>query len=185
MLCRHCKFSHLDLKELLKHYRLHHWHHVDRLLQCVFIDCVCTFKSKSALKTHLSRFHPQSKPKKTEACATVKCDICEFSEVCDETTYFKHLTGHLTDKITVSCPFMNCNFKGNIPETFHHAHHRYIFLNTFFYTNVYIFIIMRMMASIFALQLFRTRKAPVPISLDSPSMMRMAESLCPLPTALL
>ena len=53
-----------------------------------------------------------------------------------------------------------------------------IFFKThYFYTNVYIFIIVGTMASIFALQLFRTRKAAVSISLDSPSMMRMVESL--------
>lgn len=118
MLCRHCKFSHPDLKELLKHYRLHHWHHVDGLLQCVFIDCVCTFKTKSALKTHLSRSHLQSQPKRRKDCATIKCDICEFNEVCDEKTFFNHLTGHLNDKISVTCPFINCTHKATIPGTF-------------------------------------------------------------------
>ena len=118
MLCRHCKFFHPDLKELLKHYRLHHWHHVDGLLRCVFIDCVCTFKTKSALKSHLSRSHPQSQPKRIGECVTIKCDICEFNEVCDEKTFFNHLASHLKDKITVACPFINCNYKANISGTF-------------------------------------------------------------------
>lgn len=117
MLCRHCKFNSPNPSQLLKHYHLKHWHHsARRTLHCIYIDCVYTFKPSGALKAHLSRFH--CRLTEEEQSGTFRCDLCDFTDICTQKTFFTHLGSHLKTHEVVKCPFKNCVFQTNVHSTF-------------------------------------------------------------------
>jgi len=121
MQCRYCKFSNSDPEVLVKHYRLRHGQgHKGTNWPCLYSDCVCSFRTQSALKSHLSRCHTCRTIR--QVILTFKCDLCEFENVCSETIYFRHLNGHLKRHETVQCPFSGCEYKTNRLSNF--ASHR-------------------------------------------------------------
>lgn len=110
MQCKNCKFSHSDSEVLLKHYRLHHGQGLpEKNWPCLYLDCVCSFKTSGALKLHLARFHTQAV---SQINTTFKCELCAFRNTC-ESSFFSHLFGHLRSHETVSCPFKGCQYKTN------------------------------------------------------------------------
>lgn len=114
MQCKICKFTHSSQDVLLKHTRLRHGGEVT--WNCFYDNCVCTFKTRSALKSHLTRIHNRSR--KHQGNWTFLCDLCDFNEFCTEIHYFAHLGRHLQNKETVLCPFQKCTFKTNNRSSF-------------------------------------------------------------------
>ncbi|XP_041863678.1 uncharacterized protein LOC121653945 [Melanotaenia boesemani] len=114
MRCRRCGFISSSQEGLLRHHQLRH--KKETLWPCVFSDCVCTFKTPGALKSHLTRSHCRSE--KREETATFFCELCEFREICTQRTFFTHLGHHLKNQETVHCPFLHCDFKSNNFKTF-------------------------------------------------------------------
>lgn len=113
MQCKQCKFSSSSQDVLLKQCHLHHgkgshW-------PCIHVDYVCTFKTSGALRSHLSRSH---KSTVSAPISTFQCELCEFKEICSETTFWNHLANHLRNRETVQCPILRCHFKTNIHPTF-------------------------------------------------------------------
>ncbi|KAG9277980.1 hypothetical protein AMEX_G5760 [Astyanax mexicanus] len=114
MKCKFCSFVSSSQKGLLRHHQLRHrrgahW-------PCVYSDCVCTFKTRGALRSHLTRSH--CRIVKSQETLTFFCDLCEFREICTQRTFFGHLGHHLKNQETLRCPFLRCEFETNNLKTF-------------------------------------------------------------------
>ncbi|XP_035863592.1 uncharacterized protein LOC116045721 [Sander lucioperca] len=114
MKCGFCGFLSSSQEALLRHHRLRHrrgshW-------PCIYSDCVCTFKTPGALKSHLTRSHCRTV--RRQVTSSFFCELCEFKETCTERTFFTHLGHHLKNQHTVHCPFLRCEFKTNNLKTF-------------------------------------------------------------------
>lgn len=109
MQCKFCTFTGNE-ENLIRHYELHHWrpHH----WPCVHSACVCVFKTRGALKSHLSGFHSKGQPVH-QSSTIFKCELCDFHELCSEGDIIKHLGNHLNIQETIQCPFLDCQFKTN------------------------------------------------------------------------
>lgn len=109
MQCKLCSFTGNEA-DLIQHYELHHRrpHH----WPCVHTTCVCVFRTRGALKSHLSRVH---NPGQTihQSNIIFKCELCDFHELCSEGDITKHLGNHLKVQERIQCPFLNCQFKTN------------------------------------------------------------------------
>ncbi len=85
MQCKFCKFTHAVEAVLLKHYRLHHrgstW-------PCIHRDCCCTFRTISALKSHLSRLH---RTVQRQENLSFQCWLCEYKDICCKKKVLIHL----------------------------------------------------------------------------------------------
>ncbi|XP_056336525.1 uncharacterized protein LOC130247306 isoform X1 [Danio aesculapii] len=115
---QYCKYTSASQNLLLRHYRLKHWYPSRCVpLVCLFPECVCTFKTPGALKSHLYRVHTNF-DKRTEQ-ATFNCDLCDYHNVCCEKVFMQHLGTYLKRNKTVQCPFLHCNFQTNVYVTFH------------------------------------------------------------------
>lgn len=93
MQCRYCKYSTLQQDLLFKHTRLHHWQPGRGSFPCLYPECIYSFKTTGALKTHLWRIH--SKSNKPTVNATFCCELCEFKDVCSQAAFLRHLGRHL------------------------------------------------------------------------------------------
>lgn len=114
MQCKICKFAHSSQDVLLKHTRLRHGGGI--IWNCFYDNCVCTFKTRSSLRSHLARVH--NRRRKHQENVLFSCDLCDFNEICTETQFFAHLGQHLQDKETVPCPFQRCTFTTNNRSSF-------------------------------------------------------------------
>lgn len=114
MKCRFCSFDSSNQEALLRHHRLRHGRGAH--WPCVYSDCVCTFKTPGALRSHLTRSH--CKTVKRQEKSIFFCDLCEFRETCTQRTFFTHLRHHLKNQETVRCPFLRCEYKTNNIQTF-------------------------------------------------------------------
>lgn len=117
-LCKICKSSSTTKGNLLKHYRLQHATFGRGQLQpCLYGNCPCTFKTQSALRTHLSRYHTAEESSRHGSCTIFKYLVCSAS--CPtEKDYFQHIGNHLKSHETVFCAFEDCDFRTNIYNTF-------------------------------------------------------------------
>lgn len=108
--CKCCNFSSPNQRTLIVHYKLKHCHQARNYpLSCVYANCVCSFRTESSLKKHLTRDHSQACSK--QVTARLNCELCNFSETCSDTQYCAHLKIHLHNKETVKCPFKDCSFQ--------------------------------------------------------------------------
>lgn len=114
MRCKFCSFVSSSQDGLLRHHRLRHGRGAH--WPCVYSDCVCTFKTHGALKSHLTRSHCRT-VRRPDTC-TFFCELCDFRENCTQHTFFTHLGHHLKNQQTVHCPFLGCEFKTNNFKTF-------------------------------------------------------------------
>lgn len=115
-LCKICSFTTSKRIELFKHYRLQHGQFgQNQSITCLHSDCLCSVRTWGALRTHLSRYHPQTT--ETGQLLSFTCPICS-SRFHTEKQYFEHLGGHLRKHETVTCVFHNCDFKSNVYSTF-------------------------------------------------------------------
>lgn len=112
--CKSCNFRTATRLDLLRHYRLKHSH--TRPLPCLFSDCPCCFKSWGALKTHLSRDHPESE--QSGKIVSFKCLVCNLCNFHTEKQYFEHLGSHLKKHKTIHCVFKGCSYSTYIYTTF-------------------------------------------------------------------
>lgn len=95
-LCKNCDFGASKRLDLLKHYRLKHFHTGrGRSVPCLYTDCPCLFKSWGALRTHLSRDHIPAQGSKD--IVLFSCLVCRPSSQSfhTERQYFEHLGTHL------------------------------------------------------------------------------------------
>nr|XP_023651070.1 uncharacterized protein LOC111835233 isoform X1 [Paramormyrops kingsleyae]XP_023651071.1 uncharacterized protein LOC111835233 isoform X1 [Paramormyrops kingsleyae] len=116
-LCKKCNFTASKRSELLKHYRLKHWHSTrNHSILCPYSDCPCCFRTYSALYSHLSRDHRESLD--AGQAVSFRCLVCNSVSHHSEKQYFEHLRGHLKKYETVTCVFNNCEFSTNIYSTF-------------------------------------------------------------------
>lgn len=95
---------------LLKHYLLCHYQGRTCPLPCLYPECVCTFRTPGALKSHLSRVH-RPVPQQT-AQFNFECEACQPK------TFLNHLKSHLRNHEIVRCPFRNCQVNTNVLSTF-------------------------------------------------------------------
>lgn len=116
MQCKLCKFSHSSREVLLKHYRLRHYQGRSWQHPCLYTDCVCTFKTVGALKTHLTRSHKHTAALNDHF--NFSCELCDFKDVCQPSQFLNHIRNHLRRHDTVSCPFKDCELTTNVLSTF-------------------------------------------------------------------
>lgn len=113
--CKICKCLCTTKGTLLKHYRLHHATFGRGQSQpCLYEGCPCSFKTQSALRTHLSRYHAAEDCPQTAFFNCLVCKACSSTEK----DYYQHLGNHLKSHETVFCVFKGCNFRTNIYNTF-------------------------------------------------------------------
>lgn len=75
--CKICKALSATKGNLLKHYRLQHATFGRGLSQpCLCDRCPCTFKTQSALRTHLSRYHAPEESLQPGIISAFKCLVC-------------------------------------------------------------------------------------------------------------
>lgn len=129
--CKLCSTS-LDTRaKLFRHYRLQHslYSRVSPL-PCLYSNCICTFQSFNAMKTHLSRYHNDTDrldatDRVQAAHAFFTCPLCDFKKPFSKATLFGHLRGHLRNHEMVICPFRNCNYSTNAYTSFNAHKSRY------------------------------------------------------------
>lgn len=115
--CKSCNFSSPSQRTLILHYKLKHCNQARNCpLPCVYADCVCSFRTESSLKKHLSRDHSQACTK--HVTSKLNCELCSFSEPCSDAQYFAHLKTHIQNKEIVKCPFKDCSFQSGVYTTF-------------------------------------------------------------------
>lgn len=115
--CKICKYLSSAEGNLLKHYRLQHATFGPTQWQpCLHDSCPCTFKTQSALRTHLSRQHA-AKENPRPGITTFKCLVCSV-HCFIEKEYFQHIGNHLKNHETLFCVFEGCAFRTNIYNTF-------------------------------------------------------------------
>ncbi|XP_030248211.1 uncharacterized protein LOC115566456 isoform X2 [Sparus aurata] len=116
--CKICRTLFATKGNLLKHYRLQHATFGRGQSQpCLYGSCPCTFKTQSALRTHLSRYHAAKESLHPNIISTFKCLVCDA--VCStEKDFFQHIGNHLKGHETVFCVFEGCSFRTNIYNTF-------------------------------------------------------------------
>ncbi|XP_071331731.1 uncharacterized protein [Trachinotus anak] len=116
--CKVCGFRATTKGDLLQHYRLQHrTFEIGNSVPCLDYDCPCSFKTLSALRTHLSRYHAEDEAKGPGVVLSFTCVICS-AKYQTEKEYFRHFGNHLRSHETVECVFVGCTFKTNIYGTF-------------------------------------------------------------------
>lgn len=116
MQCKLCKFAHGSREVLLKHYRFHHYQGRSWQQPCLYTDCICTFNTIGALKSHLTREHKQTGAVTEHFNFT--CQLCDFKDVCQPSQFLNHIRNHLKRKDTVKCPYKGCELTTNVLSTF-------------------------------------------------------------------
>lgn len=117
--CKQCTEAVSTRYLLLKHYKLKHGHFGrGHSYPCTYSDCPCSFKTWSALKTHLSRYHVNVSSEASTEVLTFTCVLCPGSVLSSSRDYFSHINNHLKNYETVTCMFQNCLFQSNIYTTF-------------------------------------------------------------------
>ncbi len=112
MQCKYCKFSHSDTEVLVKHYRLRHGQgHKGTNWPCLYPDCVCSFRTQGALKSHLSRCHTSRTIR--QVSLSFKCVLRCLKNVFSLQTFSNSHNSHLRKHETVRCPFAGCEYKVN------------------------------------------------------------------------
>lgn len=116
--CKICGFRATTRGDLLQHYRVQHRAlEVGNSVPCLDYDCPGSFKTLSALCTHLWRYHTEYEAKGPGVVLSFTCVICS-AKYPTEKLYFQHLGNHLKSHETVDCVFVDCAFKTNIYGTF-------------------------------------------------------------------
>lgn len=104
--CKVCKSLSATKGKLLKHYRLQHATFGRGHSQPYrYSNCPCTFKTQSALRTHLSRYHAAKKSLQPNTITTFKCLVCDAS-CSSERDFFQHIGHHLKGHETVSDKYL-------------------------------------------------------------------------------
>lgn len=127
--CKICRSLFATKGNLLKHYRLQHATFSRGQSQpCLHDGCPCTFKTQTALRTHLSRYHAVKESIQSGLISGFKCLVCAVCSA--EKDYFQHIGNHLKIHETVFCVFEGCDFRTNIYNTFlkHKSRKHIIFL---------------------------------------------------------
>ncbi len=75
-----CKLANLPTV-LLKHYKFRHYQGRSWLHPCLYIDCVCTFKTVGELKTHLTRSHKHTTAVTDHLNLNFSCELSDFKDV--------------------------------------------------------------------------------------------------------
>nr|XP_054600874.1 uncharacterized protein LOC129164486 isoform X2 [Nothobranchius furzeri]XP_054600875.1 uncharacterized protein LOC129164486 isoform X2 [Nothobranchius furzeri] len=111
--------------DILKHYRLHHGTYGHSCaLPCIHVECPCSFKNWSSLRSHLSRSHQAVHSLKSQVDVSYTCILCQKQGFPSEKDFFEHLGHHLKNNETVKCVFTGCNHQTNIYGTFATHKHR-------------------------------------------------------------
>ena len=117
--CKQCSETVSTRYQLLKHYKLKHYHFGQRhSYPCTYCECSCSFKTWNALKTHLSRCHVDVLRTRSAEQGVFTCLLCPGSEIPSSREYFSHINNHLKHYETVTCVFQNCTFQTNIYATY-------------------------------------------------------------------
>ena len=116
--CKLCDSSLSTRYELLKHFRLRHFHHSQTgRYPCVYLDCPCTFTSWKKPLTHTYRTHSKLETAGAQS-TTFSCQTCGCKELSTEKEYFSHINQHLRQYENVTCMFEGCTYQSNIYSTF-------------------------------------------------------------------
>lgn len=118
--CKECQFTTNARANLSSHYKLKHAHGPNNPHPCLYFDCPCTFRTETALRSHLSRSHSNEETCHRHAgeILTFNCHICRKNDISTQRDYLRHIYKHLKNHETVSCIYKHCNFKSNIYGTF-------------------------------------------------------------------
>ncbi|XP_070410625.1 uncharacterized protein [Nothobranchius furzeri] len=104
--------------ELLKHFRLKHFHHSHTgRYPCAYLDCPCTFTSWKKLLSHTYRIHSKLETGGAQS-TTFSCQTCGCEVLSTEKEYFSHINQHLRQYENVTCMFEGCTYQSNIYGTF-------------------------------------------------------------------
>lgn len=106
--CKLCSYSSHSVKCYMLHCRTHRNRH-NREFPCGFQLCCRTFKNYSAFRSHIQRDHisVSTDAKNVELkCPLQFCNDLAFNSI---QLFFSHLKLHITNGITIQCPFHDCH----------------------------------------------------------------------------
>ena len=116
--CRLCDSILSSRYELIKHFRLRHFHHARTCkYPCIYVECPCTFTTWKKLLTHIYREHRKLETAVAQS-TTFKCQTCGCEELSTEKDYFSHTYQHLRQYENVTCMFEGCAFQTHVYGTF-------------------------------------------------------------------
>ncbi len=89
---------------------------------CGHKDCCSKFSSFSSSAVHMSQTHPDTSTRRTwnrSVSVQLKCsfNFCS-SEYADVKGLVSHLSGHIQESLTVTCPFDGCSKTFNVKTSF-------------------------------------------------------------------
>jgi len=117
--CKVCDISLSTRYELLKHFRLKHFHYGRNCrYPCVYADCPCTFTSWKNLLSHTYQTHRKLTAANVQLTSFC-CQKCDCKDILTEKEYFAHVNQHLRQYENITCMFEGCMFETNIYGTFH------------------------------------------------------------------
>lgn len=119
--CNICEFKCVSLTEYLKHSRSDR--HVNNVFfLCGHKECGRKFSSFKCFAVHMSRTDPDTSTRQTwnrSASVQLKCSLnfCtrEYADVKELTC---HLSDHIQEGLTVTCPFDACSKNFNVKTSF-------------------------------------------------------------------
>lgn len=119
--CNICGFSARSSTDYLKHCRTHR-NNNNVFFLCGHRDCRRKLNTYSSLAVHMSRAHVDSRNTQTwnrNVSVQLKCsfNFCS-SEYADLKTLKCHLSGHIDEGLTVTCPFDGCSKTFNVKSSF-------------------------------------------------------------------
>jgi len=126
--CKLCTFSVQTRLDLLNHYKCRHCCRASFMSwPCLYSECILSFKSLCALKTHLSRYHSSETESGVSAASPciLRCPLCSSCEICDSKQLTVHLSKHFATHETVVCPVKQCDYRSRVKSTFRSHLSRY------------------------------------------------------------
>jgi hypothetical protein len=92
-------------------------HAPKKMLPCLHFECIFSFRSMSALSSHISHYHPNENRKTIGSNDSLSCIHCAAIHSSVQSLLI-HLRMHVRQNVTVLCPAKGCIFKTNIIGTF-------------------------------------------------------------------
>ena len=119
--CNICGFNCVSSAEYLKHCRSHR-NRNNVFFSCGHKDCGRRFSTYNSFAVHMARTHPDTKTRQTwnrSVSVQLKCsfNFCS-SEYGDLKSLVSHLSGHISEGLTVTCPYGGCSKTFNVKSSF-------------------------------------------------------------------
>lgn len=116
--CALCTYSTKSLKAFTNHYQVHR-NVANFSFPCGVPECSRHFRKYAAFRSHVYRDHKFHRSSRCIKNVTFLCQVPYCSYECTSVTEFlAHLKNHILQKLTISCPFKNCDKSFSVKSSF-------------------------------------------------------------------